>query len=145
VGSAQRRQSGAFLQHGSIVLAADADRIRTVFPAATDPLAGMTTLAALLGRLVGFDDVVSALAAGLGEGLDAPLIPGGLSASEMELVQRLVAEKYATEAWTTKAEVPADIAQLLAAWPIPVAARRPRSSPILGVQEYACGGRLPAS
>ena len=50
VGSAQRRQGGAFLQHGSVLLDADPDRLRAVFPR-SDPLAQITTLAALLRRL----------------------------------------------------------------------------------------------
>ncbi len=99
VGSAQRRQSGAFLQHGSILLAADAGRLRAVFPGTADPLAGMTTIALALGCAVGFDDAVSALAAGLEERLDVPLRPAGLAPREMELAERLVTEKYGTDAW----------------------------------------------
>src|SRR5207249_438294 len=49
-GSAQRRQAGAFLQHGSILLGADPERLRAVFPAGPDPLAEITTLTAALGR-----------------------------------------------------------------------------------------------
>src|SRR5262245_48089355 len=69
VGSAQRRQRGAFLQHGSVLLDADCARIRAVFPRETDPTAPMTTLAAVLGRSPRFDAVVEALAAGLAEAL----------------------------------------------------------------------------
>jgi len=117
-GSAQRRQGGAFLQHGSVVLDVDPDRLRAVFPGPPesprppespgpgDPLAGMTTLAAVLGRRVGFEAVVIALAEGLGEGLGARLRPGGLSPAETELIERLVLEKYGTEAWTVRGEAP---------------------------------------
>ena len=105
VGSAQRRQAGAVLQHGSLLLDADAGRLRAVFPGSGDPLAGVTTVAAVLGRRLGFDTVAAALGHGLGERLGQPLVPGGLSGVEAELVERLVAEKYATEAWTAKAEV----------------------------------------
>ena len=103
-GSAQRRQSGAFLQHGSILLDADPERLRVVFPAEPDPLAGLTTLARALGRTPGFDEVVTALAGGLGATLGVPLLPGGLSESETALVEALVAEKYATQAWTRRGE-----------------------------------------
>ena len=82
VGSAQRRQRGAFLQHGSVVLDADAARIRAVFPREPEPMAGMTTLAAVLGSRPRFDTVVAALAAGLAEALGSPLAPGGLSPEE---------------------------------------------------------------
>lgn len=103
VGSAQRRQSGAFLQHGSILLAADAERLRAIFPGGTDPLAGMTTVAHALGRAVGFDDAVSALAAGLQARLGVLLAPGGLSSGELGLAERLVTDKYGTEAWNVQA------------------------------------------
>src|SRR5262245_48598607 len=46
VGSAQRRQGGAFLQHGAVMLVAHPDRLARVFPAMAgrDPLRDMTTV-----------------------------------------------------------------------------------------------------
>ena len=105
-GSAQRRQGGAFLQHGAVLLDADPARLGAVFPAAGDPLAGVTTLVAALGRPVAFDEAAAALAAGLGEAL-GPLAPGGLTPGEEEAAQRLAAEKYASEAWTRDGRTPA--------------------------------------
>jgi len=99
VGSAQRRQGGAFLQHGSVLLDADPDRLRAVFPR-SDPLAQITTLAALLGRTPGFDRVRAALSAGLEEAVGRGLVPGGLSDPETADVGRLVAGKYARAEWT---------------------------------------------
>jgi lipoate-protein ligase A len=107
VGSAQRRQRGAFLQHGSILLAADAGRLRAVFAADPDPLAGMTTLTLVLGRGVTFDEVVAAVAPALADALGAALQPGGLSAEETTRVEALVASKYATAAWTLEGRAPA--------------------------------------
>ena len=69
VGSAQRRQGTAFLQHGAVMLAADPERLRRAFPGGGDPLAGMTTLEAVLGRCPSFDETVLAL----GGGFRAPL------------------------------------------------------------------------
>jgi lipoyl(octanoyl) transferase len=106
VGSAQRRQAGGFLQHGSLLLDADRARLRAVFPGVADPLAGITTVAAALGRRPAFGEVADALAAGLAGAL-APLRPGGLSPAEIALAGRLVAEKYATEAWTREGRLPA--------------------------------------
>src|SRR5262249_54404144 len=48
VGSAQRRQGGAFLQHGAILLAADPERLRAVFPRVAEPMAAITTVADVL-------------------------------------------------------------------------------------------------
>jgi lipoate-protein ligase A len=105
-GSAQRRQRGCFLQHGSLLLDADPARIRAVFPREADPLAGMTTLAQALGGAAGFDVVVEALAIGLGDALGARLEPGGLSEEESVLVDALVAGKYGTELWTVQGRLP---------------------------------------
>jgi lipoate-protein ligase A len=98
-GSAQRRQGGAFLQHGALLLDADPDRLRAVFPAVADPRAAVTTLAAVLGRRVPFADVAAVLATGFAEVL-GPLARAPLSAAESAAAARLAAEKYGRAAWT---------------------------------------------
>ncbi len=108
VGSAQRRQAGAFLQHGSVLLGADAQRLRLLFPGEEDPLAGMTTLEAELGRRPNFDEAVAALAAAFRECHALVLSPGGLLPHEQRLMEWLAREKYATDAWTRDARPPAD-------------------------------------
>lgn len=105
IGSAQRRQGGGFLQHGSLLLDAEPIRLRAVFPRIEDPLAGVTTLAALLGRPADFDEVAAALQAGLAEALGV-LLPGGLTSAETALAERLVAEKYGTAEWTRHGRIP---------------------------------------
>ena len=105
VGSAQRRQGAGFLQHGSVMLGAAPERLRRVFPGTSgpterDPLAGMTTLEAVLGRRPGFDETMTALAEGFREVHALELSPGGLAVPEMERAETLVREKYGTERWT---------------------------------------------
>jgi lipoate-protein ligase A len=99
VGSAQRRQGGAFLQHGSVLLGVDEPRLRALFPRTRDPLSTMTTLEAALGRRPTWQACADALtAAFVGEhGLE--LAPEGLTSDEAAHVERLVAERYATERW----------------------------------------------
>jgi len=109
VGSAQRRQRGAFLQHGAIALDADPARLRAVFPAEPDPLAAMTTLAAVLGRPVAPEGLVATLAAALADSLGGTVAPGGLAPDEVALAAALVAGKYATEAWTVSGRLPAPV------------------------------------
>jgi lipoate-protein ligase A len=75
VGSAQRRQAGAFLQQGSLLLHADLARVARLFPAA-DPGACLATLGAALGQEVPAARVVAALARGLGSALGVRLTPG---------------------------------------------------------------------
>jgi lipoyl(octanoyl) transferase len=99
VGSAQRRHGRAFLQHGSILLAVDAPRLRTLFPTTADPLAPLTTLEATLGHRPKFDDVAAALEAAFEGEHGLTLTPGGLTAEETARMEALVRDRYATEAW----------------------------------------------
>jgi lipoyl(octanoyl) transferase len=100
VGSAQRRQGTGFLQHGAVMLGAAPDRLRRVFPSEADPLAGMTTLQAVLGRRPSFDETAAALAEGFRAQHGLELSPGGLGPEETELAEGLVREKYGTDRWT---------------------------------------------
>jgi lipoate-protein ligase A len=107
VGSAQRRQGSAFLQHGAVMLAADPERLRRAFPGAADPLAGMTTIEAALGRCPSFDETVTALAEGFRSAHGIELRPGGLSPEELALADSLVEAKYGTADWTRAGRRPA--------------------------------------
>jgi len=100
VGSAQRRQGAGFLQHGSVMLGAAPERLRQVFPRERDPLAGMTTLEAVLGRRPSFDETAEALAEGFRAAHGIELRPGGLSEQESKLLDSLTQDKYATDGWT---------------------------------------------
>ena len=108
VGSAQRRQRGCFLQHGSVLLGADPARIRAVFPRESDPMAGLTTLAETLGSAPDFDTVALALAAGLGDALGVRLASAGLTPEESALSDALILGKYGTDVWTTLGRLPED-------------------------------------
>ena len=99
VGSAQRRRGRCFLQHGSVLLGVDEPRLRALFPTTADPLASMATLEAALGRRPTFEETADALAAAFEAEHGLTLRPGGLSHDEHTLVERLVDDKYATEAW----------------------------------------------
>ena len=106
VGSAQRRQGSGFLQHGAVMLGAAPDRLRRVFPTERDPLTGMTTLEAVLGRCPAFDETMTALAEGFRAVHGLELTLGGLAAEEMELAGSLVSEKYGTDRWTRSGRAP---------------------------------------
>jgi lipoate-protein ligase A len=82
------------------MLGAAPERLRSVFPTEPDPLAGMTTLEAVLHRRPSFDETMAALAAGFREAHGLDLAPGGLAPDEMELAESLVRGKYGTERWT---------------------------------------------
>jgi lipoyl(octanoyl) transferase len=106
VGSAQRRQGTAFLQHGAIMLGAVPDRLGRVFPGVRNPLADMTTLEAALGRRPSFDEAAGALADGFRAAHGLTLEAGGLSEEEIGLAGTLEREKYATDPWTRAGRVP---------------------------------------
>jgi lipoyl(octanoyl) transferase len=99
VGSAQRRQGDGFLQHGSLMLGVDQPRLRAVFPTTVDPLATMTTLEATTGRRPSWEECADVLRAAFEAEHGITLEPGGLDPAEIEDVERLVRERYATAAW----------------------------------------------
>lgn len=112
VGSAQRRQGGGFLQHGSVMLGADVVRLRSVFPSADplpdcDPLAAMTTLEAALGRRPSFRETADQLAGGFRKSHGLDLWPGELLAHELSLVDTLARDKYSADEWTRRGRDPA--------------------------------------
>ena len=88
------------------MLGAAPDRLRRVFPAERDPLAGMTTLEAVLGRRPLFEETLTALADGFRAEHGLELTPGGLAAEELERAESLVRDKYATDRWTRSGRAP---------------------------------------
>ena len=98
VGSAQLRRSGAFLQHGSILVRADPERQRRATGFA-GPVPRCTDLAAQVGRL---PELVldRALVEGFEECFAAELRPGRLTAREVEHATWLRARKHRTRCWT---------------------------------------------
>lgn len=99
VGSAQRRQGAGFLQHGSVLLGVDEPRLRALFPTTADPLSTMTTLDATIGRRPTWDECAEELARAFEAEHGLTLRPDGLTVDETRAVERLVAERYGTDAW----------------------------------------------
>lgn len=86
VGSAQTREGGAFLQHGSILLTNEQSVVTTVTRGlAAHPAA--TSLSAVLGKRIGFSEVATAIAR---EARDSwgPGRPGTESLTDPDLVSR---------------------------------------------------------
>jgi lipoate-protein ligase A len=79
VGSAQVRRGDAFLQHGSILLDGSQGKVSTG--------GGETTLAAVLGRAVTFEEVVAAIVANWGD----PLSPSGRQAVRSSVIASVAA------------------------------------------------------
>jgi lipoate-protein ligase A len=110
IGSAQRRAHGVIMQHGSIPLSWDLQKMHAVFGApqrhaaaalgALEYRSRMTSLHEAGGRAYDYAEVVAALARGVAETWEVELIPGQLTLAECQLSARLCATKYRSDAWT---------------------------------------------
>jgi lipoyl(octanoyl) transferase len=110
IGSAQRRVQDLIMQHGSIPLSHDLDKMRAVFDSTL--LDGqstpnelvyqdrMTSLQEAGGRAYDYAEVVAALSRGIAESWQVDLLPGSLTSVEKAHSAHLRATKYGSEAWT---------------------------------------------
>ncbi|MBP1154829.1 MULTISPECIES: biotin/lipoate A/B protein ligase family protein [unclassified Paenibacillus] len=114
-GSAQTRQKGVVLQHGSILLDLDADqlfrllrfpservmeRMKQQFLKKAVAINEVRNGAAL--PRVDLAEVEEAFTTGIEEGLAIRLVPAELSDYELELVERLMVEKYGNSDWNLR-------------------------------------------
>ncbi len=107
VGSAQARQHDALLQHGSLLLHADAVRWTQALR-----LPPTLTPDALRHRMIGLDEVldtvppfgtlVDALVTGFEATCGVTLVPGTLTGAEAQCATELVTEHYGNAAWTER-------------------------------------------
>jgi len=97
VGSAQRVERRAILQHGSLLLDGDQGLIAELV--AGPPPPAPATLASALGRAPEPAELVEALRAGFESALGIRLAPGALSRAEHERVRALEAH-FSSDAWT---------------------------------------------
>lgn len=108
VGSAQMRRFGVLLQHGSIPLELEADKLFAClkFPSqaararAKDAfLTKATSIRAALGRPVSFMETSEAVAKGLAEALGVGFVEGELTRKERQTAEELARTKYSRLDW----------------------------------------------
>jgi lipoate-protein ligase A len=107
IGSAQLRRKKIVLQHGSLPLHGDLNRIIDALAFSEAERARQkallprraTTLEQALGRVLPFETVAAAIAQGFAQQLDLTLQELPLTAEEQALADRLRAEQYDNEAW----------------------------------------------
>jgi lipoate-protein ligase A len=101
VGSAQRRERGAFLQHGSVLLDGHDERLAQLLRPAGGAGGGarMIGLAELLGAAPPAEQVAAAVAAGCAAAWKVALRPGAPSGDELREARRLERERYRSPAW----------------------------------------------
>lgn len=98
IGSAQRRWTKHFLQHGSIILEKGPDRAFSS--------ENQISLDALLPRLPNDKTLRAALKEGFEAALSIKLEDGILNPEEEKISARLAKEKYGSPAWTLRREIP---------------------------------------
>lgn len=113
-GNAQTRKRGCLLQHGTILLGLDVEKMfgllrvppeklkRKLIEAAADRV---TCLGSLLGREVGFAEAAAALGLGFAEAwakYGVEFEPGRLSDVELEAAAGLASQKYGIDAWNLR-------------------------------------------
>lgn len=111
IGSAQVRRSGGVLQHGTLPLHGDLARITQCLAFETDEdrafaaerlLERATTVEAVIGRLVRWEEAAAAIEQGLSQALGVSLELSVLTGPELDRAAQLVEEKYANPAWTNR-------------------------------------------
>ena len=108
-GNAQTRKRGVILQHGTILLKVDVEKMFELLKVPAEKLKGkliedvkqrVTSLSDTLGRNVTFNEAFSALSVGFEEEFKhCKFEAGELTRSENKLVQKFKVEKYESEAW----------------------------------------------
>jgi lipoyl(octanoyl) transferase len=110
-GSAQTRQKGVILQHGSILLDLDEDKLFSLFKYPNDRVKermqkAFKTKAVAINeisrRIVTLEEARIAFKEGFEEGLNVKLEPYSLSDEEMDYVLNLSKKKYESDEWNYK-------------------------------------------
>lgn len=107
-GSAQIRQKGVILQHGSVLLDLDAEKLFNLFLFQNERLKERTfkifrekavAINDLSERIIHLDEVKVAFQKGFVEGLQIELQPYELSDSQLNEIKQLSKEKYENDEW----------------------------------------------
>lgn len=117
-GSAQMRKWGVVLQHGTILVDADTERMfralrvprdKMLKHSLDDPGRRVTSLKAQLGRLPGMEEVKAAVKEALEETFGVSILPGHLTAREEKLARKLVRNRYGNDDWNIRRQQAAGI------------------------------------
>lgn len=110
-GSAQTRQRGVILQHGSILLDMDVELLFSLlnFPSDRVKLRMMesfrqkaVTINEVSTRPIDLQEAIEAFGRGFASGLDVELVASELTAEERELAHELAQTRYGTEEWNMR-------------------------------------------
>jgi len=108
-GSAQTRRNGIILQHGTLLLDTDLNKMFSVLKVPDEKFRDkmircaaerVTSVRAELNRLVSASDAAEHLASGFEQALGMRLLHGELTEDEFLEAEKLCVDKYANEKWT---------------------------------------------
>jgi len=111
VGSAQTRKEGVLLQHGSILLDLDVDKLFTVLKTPSEKVKERIkqdfpnraiSLDTVLGKKIAYEDLIHIMQRGFAEALGIKLSPGALTPQEIALAEELAEKKYSSFEWNKR-------------------------------------------
>jgi lipoate-protein ligase A len=114
-GSAQSHKKGVVLQHGTILLDVDLEKMftflrvpwaKTCIDAVNVAKHKITSIKKETGKIFSLEEVNRALIEGYRRAFKAELLDGELTSYERELAEKLCREKYVTDAWSFRSESP---------------------------------------
>ncbi len=110
-GNAQTRREGTVLQHGTILMEVDVDKMFSLLKVPSEKLRGkiiedvkqrVTSLEQQLGKKVSFESLSKALKNGFEKEFDAKLVKGKLTAEESALAEKIMHERFLSKEWNFK-------------------------------------------
>jgi lipoate-protein ligase A len=108
-GNAQTRRLGVVLQHGTVLVDSDLDKMFRLLKVSNAKIRGkmissaeerVTTINREMLRKPSLEEVAEALGRGFEKSLDITLTKGQLTDGEMRLAKELCKQKYSTQTWT---------------------------------------------
>jgi len=108
-GNAQTRRLGCVLQHGTVLLGVDPEAMFTVLLVPNEKLKGkliadvkarVSSVSAMLGRTVGYEEAMPAFARGFGAALGGLGTLSQPSGAELDRARLHAAERFSSETWT---------------------------------------------
>lgn len=111
-GNAQTRKKGVILQHGTILIKVDVEKMFSLLKVPSEKLKGkliedvkqrVTSISDVLGREISFEEMLEVLKKGFTEEFSGIEFTGGeLNESEKSLAEKLMQEKYGADLWNRK-------------------------------------------
>lgn len=111
-GNAQTRREGVILQHGTVLLHVDVEKMFSLLKVPSEKMKGkliqdikqrVTSLSDVAGREISFDEARVALHGGFAaEFSGVEFVPGELTQNEKTLAEKFKKEKYESDIWNAK-------------------------------------------